>query len=263
MEPLDVDRIETDLATDRVGRKILLFRQTASTNDIAGQYRGRAENDGLCVFAEHQTAGRGRQGNRWLAEPGESLLGSVLLIGWTRSAADILTLVSAVATAEAIARAGVSTARIKWPNDVLIGNEKVAGILVETQSTDLWDCVVIGVGINCHQNKAFFEHSGLAGHATSIDLHRPEPVDRNDLARDLIRSLDRWLALALEDRSAVIEAWKRWSSQLGRRVVLEYDRQRFSGHCVGVDPVHGLILHLDRGGVRAFPAQHSHILPTC
>jgi len=262
VEPLDVDRIETGLATDRVGGKILVFRETASTNDIAGQYRLRAENDGLCVFAEHQTAGRGRQGNRWLAEPGESLLGSVLLVGWTRSAADILTLVSAVATTEAVSRTGISTARIKWPNDVLIGDEKVAGILVETHSTGPRDCAVIGVGINCHQGRAFFERAGLAGHATSVDLHRSQPVDRNDLARDLIRSLDRWLALALEDRSAVIEAWKRWSSQLGRRVVLEYDRRRFSGHCVGVDPVHGLILHLDRGGVRAFPARHSHILPT-
>jgi len=120
---------------------------------------------------------------------------------------------------------------------------------------------VIGIGINCHQGPAFFQRAGLAGRATSLDIHRSQPVDRNVLAAALIGRLDHWSSMGADNPEAVIGAWKRFSRQLGHRVVLEYDRRQFSGHCVGVNPVHGLILQLDRGGVRMFPAAHSHVIP--
>ena len=68
---LDADPIQSQLSTSRVGRSLRIYESTASTNDIAWQFPSKAEHDGLCILAEHQTAGRGRGPNRWMSRPGE------------------------------------------------------------------------------------------------------------------------------------------------------------------------------------------------
>ncbi|MBN1817432.1 MAG: biotin--[acetyl-CoA-carboxylase] ligase [Sedimentisphaerales bacterium] len=258
-KPLDADAIEKNLASRRIGKKILIFRETASANDIAWEYSGNPENDGLCVFAEHQTAGRGRHGNRWLAPPGQGLLASILLMDWT-AGADLLTLAAAAATAETIQRRVDAEVRIKWPNDILAGYRKIAGILVESKIGKAAPIYVVGIGINCHQESEFFDRAELAMPATSVDLHRSDPVDRNDLARNLIEQMEDRLAVARQDERVIVEQCMAINSQLGRHLVVEYRRHRFSGTCIGIDPIQGLIMQLDRGGVSMFPACQSRIV---
>ena len=81
IEPLNPDKIETNLKTKRIGKKILIYNSTSSTNDIAFQYAGNIKNDGLVIFAEQQLAGRGRVGRKWCSNRSESVLCSILLIG--------------------------------------------------------------------------------------------------------------------------------------------------------------------------------------
>jgi biotin-(acetyl-CoA carboxylase) ligase len=80
------------------------------------------------------------------------------------------------------------------------------------------------------------------------------------VAKRVLTSLDHWLQVAEQNSPQVIDTWSRLSTQLGQRVALSYNKRRFTGNCIGVDPEKGLILQLDRGGVRMFDAAHTHIV---
>ena len=256
---LDVDAIEAKLRTGLIVRKVLLYRSTSSTSDVAWEYAQNSKNNGLCVFAEQQNTGRGRRGNKWLSSPGQSILCSILLVDFDCEG-ELLTLAAAVGCAEAIDKYTPAGARIKWPNDIIVDNRKIAGILLESRPTRKAGDYVIGIGINCHQTDEFFANADLDMPATSIDLASGSVVDRNLLAAELLNSLDRWLTTARTDIDSVIGRWKQLSTLLGHHVVVEYDQKRFAGHCIGVDPAKGLTLQLENGGVRMFDASHTTIL---
>jgi len=247
---LDPDEITAGLRTKRVGSRVLVYDSTSSTNDAAAEYARNKQNDGLVIFAEQQTAGRGRAGNKWLSTRADSILCSIVLTE-NIPPTELLSLLCAVAVAEAV---GIS-ARIKWPNDIMLGGRKVAGILLESKPNG---ACIIGIGINCHQSKDSFA-AELQPIATSIDIETNSVTDRISLARRLLTSIDHWLELAAESGEKVMDQWRNLSIQLGHRVRLIYSGRQFAGNCIGVDPEKGLILQLDTGGIRMFDAAHSTI----
>lgn len=263
---LDPDKIKANLKTKRIGRKILVYDSTSSTNDIAAEYARNKQNDGLVVFAEEQAAGRGRAGNKWLSGRADSILCSIVLIE-NKLDAELLSLTCAVAVAETIGKPGRNQAKIKWPNDIILNGKKVAGILLESKSFPISDCrmpilkskiYVVGIGINCHQKKDAFGKQ-LQSIATSIDAESHSISDRILLAKRLLVSLDHWLEVAANNGDKIIGRWRELSIQLGHRVTLLFNGNKFTGHCVGIDPEKGLVLQLDTGGVRMFDAAHSAI----
>lgn len=257
---LDPDLIRANLRTRRIGRKVLVYDRTASTNDIAAEYARNPDNDGLVVFAEEQTAGRGRSGAAWYSAHGDSLLFSTVLID-SRVKSELLPLTCAVAVADALGQVGDHQAGIKWPNDILLNGRKVGGILVESRQTGKHTAHIIGIGINCHQSVKAFPPE-LRQTATSLDLTGGTRGHRIPLARRVLTSLDHWLDVAEQDSKQVTDAWSRLSTQLHQRVTLSYNGKRFTGNCIGADPEKGLILQLDRGGIRMFHAAHTHIVST-
>jgi len=257
-ELLDPDKIKANLKTKRVGKKILVYNSTSSTNDIAAKYAKDKNNDGLAIFAEEQTEGRGRAGNKWLSRRSDSILSSIALINSTLKA-ELLSLTCAVATAEAIGRPANSEAKIKWPNDILLAGKKVAGILLESKLNNGGNTYIIGVGINCHQMKDSFPPE-LQSTTTSIDIETRTVCDRISLARRLLTSIDHWLEAAENNPGNVTDRWSELSVQLGHRITLLYNGRKFAGNCIGIDPERGLILQLDTGGVRMFDAAQTNIL---
>ena len=259
IDPLDVDVIKKNLRTELIGTEVLVFKSTSSTNDITWEHAKNENNNGLAVFAEEQTAGRGRGGNKWLSGKGESILCSVLLLN-RKCGAELLTLASALAVTECIVEHCGLDAKIKWPNDVVVNGKKIAGILLESRTHNDSSDYVIGIGINCHQQKDFFEASELQMPATSIDIESGQAVERNLLAGVLLRSVDKWVETAEDSSETVVEKWRQMSSQLGHRVTVRYNRKHFTGNCIGLDPAEGLILQLEHGGVRMFDAAHTTII---
>lgn len=257
---LDVDRIKANLKTNRIGRKILVYDSTSSTNDVAAEYARNKQNDGLAVFAEEQTAGRGRAGNKWFGGRADSILCSIVLIE-NQIGAELLSLTVAVAVAETIGRQGKSQAKIKWPNDIMLNGKKVAGILLESKSLPISrsKIYIVGIGINCRQKAESFPDE-LQQIATSIDAESHSISDRILLAKRLLSSLDHRLEVAANDGEKVIDRWRELSIQLGHRVTLVFNGAKFVGHCIGIDPEKGLILQLDTGGVRMFDAAHSTVV---
>jgi BirA family transcriptional regulator, biotin operon repressor / biotin---[acetyl-CoA-carboxylase] ligase len=254
--PLNHDSITNNLRTQLVGRHVVVYRNTASTNDLVWRYAADRTNDGIAVFAEEQTSGRGRGGHKWLSWDSKSLLCSILLLD-TKISGDLLTLAAGVAVAEAIGRCGRDTASIKWPNDVMLGNRKVAGILIESKTLRNAAACVVGIGVNCCQSHGDFGPD-LADSAISIEMATGTPCDRNTVAKRLLVALDEWFAVATEEPRKVTDAWLELCNQLNHRITLQYNNHRYAGTCVGVDPQQGLIVQLDSDGIRMFDAAHTH-----
>jgi BirA family biotin operon repressor/biotin-[acetyl-CoA-carboxylase] ligase len=253
---LSHDIITRNLRTKLIGREFVIFRKTASTNDAAWRYAADTARHGLTVFAESQAAGRGRNGNKWNGGEAKSILCSVLLLD-DRASAETLTLAAGIAVAQTIGKCGRYEARIKWPNDVTLGNRKIAGVLIESRTVGGKTAYVIGIGVNCCQSKKDFGPE-LAETATSIDIETGGTCDRNDVARRLLLAMDEWLAAAFREPHIVTDAWLELCCQLHRRISLQYNDRTYTGNCIGVDPSKGLMVQLDRGGIRMFDAARTH-----
>lgn len=255
-EPLNKIRIEKSLLRER---KVVVFNRTASTNDVAWEYAKGKASDGLVVLAEEQTKGRGRRNNSWQSVGGASILCSFVQKK-TFLEPELLTLTIAVAISDAVGKCCGVFPRIKWPNDLFLNGKKIGGILLESRiNNGCRDCVV-GFGINCNQDQVFFKKHHLSKIATSIFLESDRFIDRDTLVAEILNSVDDCLQLAQKDPDSVILKWRQKSLLLGHRVTVEYNRKQFSGQCVNIDPVNGLVLQLDRGGVRMFDAAHSTIV---
>lgn len=257
---MDPDEISANLKTKRIGKKILVYDSTSSTQAIAAEYAKNPDNNGLVIFAEEQTAGRGRAGNKWHSARSDSILCSVVLTE-SRLSAELLSLTCAVAVAEAIGKPARNQAKIKWPNDVMLSGKKIAGILLESRSLPISKSkiFVAGIGINCHQKKESFPEE-LQPVATSMDIESRTTTDRISLAKRLLTSIDDWLDVAQTNTEKVTDRWRELSIQLDHRIALVFNGRKFAGHCIGVDPEKGLILRLDTGGVRMFDAAHTTIV---
>ncbi len=174
----------------RFGRPYLYAETCPSTQRLLGPEQA----EGAVAVAEEQTEGRGRLGRTWVSPPGVSILCSVLLEPAVETARlPELTVVAGEACAEAIARVTGLEPRIKLPNDVLLGERKVAGILAEARDGR----VVLGIGINVNVEPAELPQD-VPKPATSLLGELGEPVDRAELLVTLLESLeqhyDRWLA---------------------------------------------------------------------
>ncbi len=185
------EELQADLGSAVIGRKIIVLEQTGSTNDAILQLAAADSNEGLVLFAEHQTAGRGQHGNRWESAAGKGLWFSILL----RPRIDLasspqLTTWAAEAISGAIQNEFPLTPTIKPPNDVQIAECKVAGVLVEMRARqNAPHLAIAGIGVNANQSRQDFPRE-LQGRAISLAMALGEQVDRQKFAIALLRKLD-------------------------------------------------------------------------
>ena len=182
--------LQAELGGVIIGREIIVIEQTGSTNDAILQIANANLDEGLVVFAEHQSAGRGQRGNRWESAARKGLWFSILL----RPKIDIansprLTAWAAGAISRAIQNEFSITPTIKLPNDVQIDGRKVAGVLVEMRAQEkAAHLAIAGIGVNLNQS-GFPE--GLQDKAISLAMALGRKVDRQKFAITLLRDLDR------------------------------------------------------------------------
>jgi BirA family biotin operon repressor/biotin-[acetyl-CoA-carboxylase] ligase len=221
-----------------LGRPRLHLRETASTNDRARELAAQGAPHGTLVTAAAQSAGRGRQGRTWSAPPGHALLMSLVL----REAHPLLPLAAAVGVAEAIG----DDARIKWPNDVLLSDRKVAGILAEGRPQEGW--AVLGIGVNVAVR---VEDLPPELHATAATLGR-EPSDVEPFLGSVLAALTRSLSLPPLE---ILDAWRGRDALLGRQVSWSAG----SGTAAGIDGEGRLVVELAAGGRTALDAGEVHL----
>ena len=233
-----------------LGSAVWAFESTASTNDLALSAARAGEPHGLVIVADGQTEGRGRQGRVWHSPAGENLLVSILLRPTlTLVDAPLLALSAGLALRAAVASivGERSDLGVKWPNDLLCGGKKLAGILIETQvqGSELLG-VVTGVGLNLG-TRVFPPE--LAENATSLSLLGAEGLSREAVLVSVLAELERGLtAFQRGGRGALVPELIRYDVLRGRRVEVEGVR----GRAEGID-VNGRLLVRDALG-------HQHAL---
>ena len=192
LDRLIVNEMQAGLGAAVIGRQITVLEQTDSTNDAILRIWTPNSEEGLVIFAEHQTAGRGQRGNRWESTAGKGLWFSILL----RPRIDInnsprLTAWAAEAISDVIRNEFFLKTTIKLPNDVQIDGRKVGGVLVEMRAQEKAPHLAIaGIGINVNQSLEDFPKK-LRGRAISLAMALDRQVDRQKLAIALLRNLDR------------------------------------------------------------------------
>jgi BirA family transcriptional regulator, biotin operon repressor / biotin---[acetyl-CoA-carboxylase] ligase len=192
LDRLIADQLKAELPCSIIGREIIVFEQTNSTNDAILQVASSSlTHEGLVLFAEHQTAGRGQRGNRWESTTGKGLWFSILLRPEIQlSDSGRLTIWAIEAISDVIrAEVGLEPA-IKFPNDVQINERKVAGVLVEMRAQDkARHLAVVGIGINVNQCRDDFP-AELQDKAISLAMALGRQVARQELAFALLQNLD-------------------------------------------------------------------------
>ncbi len=245
--PLDADGLRHRLTrADGLWRCVTVVRQTGSTNaDLLEAARAGAE-EGLVLVAEEQTAGRGRLGRTWSAPPRAALTFSVLLrpadvpptrLGW-------LPLLTGLAVASAVREQAGLPASLKWPNDVLVAERKLAGILAEAHG----DAVVVGVGLNVTLSPAELP----APAATSLLIEDAASTDRAALLAAILTGLGlRYQAWRADPDTARLRAdYLRWCATIGRPVRAELPGgAALTGTAEDVDEAGRLVLRTAGGPV--------------
>jgi BirA family biotin operon repressor/biotin-[acetyl-CoA-carboxylase] ligase len=189
---LRADQIRNSLGDCTIGREIIVFEQTTSTNDAILREAFPSTPEGLVVFAEHQTAGRGQRSNKWESTAGRGLWFSILL----RPQIDVrdsarLTNWSAQTVADTVCGEFGLEATVKQPNDIYVATRKIAGVLAELRAQEAAPhFAILGIGINVnHQSNDFSEE--LRERAASLAMLLNRQVNRETLAIALLRNLDR------------------------------------------------------------------------
>ncbi|MDQ1479721.1 MAG: BirA family transcriptional regulator [Actinomycetota bacterium] len=222
--------------------EIRWFTAIDSTNRHLLLEAARGCGEGVVAVADEQTAGRGRHGRTWVAAPGAALLASVLLRpDLPPERLHLVTLAVGVAASEAVAAVGGFDAGLKWPNDLVVDDRKLAGILAEAAGTRSAGtgsagtgsggagAVVVGMGLNLRSD-AFAPE--IADTATACDRHAAHAVDRAELLVAWLLRLDHWLG----SLDHVVTAATSRSATLGRDVHVELARDSFSGVATGMTP---------------------------
>jgi BirA family biotin operon repressor/biotin-[acetyl-CoA-carboxylase] ligase len=192
MKPLDAAIIRDRAATRIIGREVIVVGETGSTNDLVFERSNEATPEGLVIFAESQTAGRGQRGNTWFSPPRLSLLFSILLRPRiaTSEVTRLTTWLAEGVAANVRAQFGVD-ATVKWPNDIYLGAAKLAGVLVEMRAVaGAPHRAIAGIGLNVNHRARDFPDQ-LRDRATSLAIVLGRELDRTELAAALLRDLDR------------------------------------------------------------------------
>jgi len=246
------------LGTKIIGRKIYYFERVSSTMDVAMQLGNQNVPEGTLVVAESQTKGRGRLGRSWTSPKYKGIyLSLILKPDILPACAPVLTLMAAVSICEGIKQVSGIEPQIKWPNDILIHNKKLGGILTELEAElDAISFVIIGIGLNVNN-----ESNELPREATSLKeakknlSARQDNINRIELLKEILRKIeDNYLILLKKSSSPILEKWRSYSITLGRRVEVICHRQHFGGEAMDIDTDGGLLVRRDSGIIEKFMA---------
>ncbi|MGA2802080.1 MAG: biotin--[acetyl-CoA-carboxylase] ligase [Verrucomicrobiota bacterium] len=235
--------------TKIIGRDVRVFEQTTSTNDVIEKLARDGVKEGVVVFAESQTKGRGRLGRKWISPAHKGLWFSLLLRPDLRpQEATQLTVASATALCRAIHSETGLNPEIKWPNDILVHGKKVAGILTEMSAElDRVQHVILGIGVNMNMSAGEFQPE-LRKLATSLKIESGRAILRADLATAILYELDRnYARVCAGGFAAIADEWEAHCTTIGRDVTIQIGERRLRGRAESLSDEGALLLRTEHG----------------
>jgi len=240
--------VRAELGDHPIGRNIVHYFRTESTNAVALKLAADGAEHGTVVVAEEQTAGRGRLGRTWFSERGTGIYISIILRPpLAPAAAPVLTLMAGLAGQRAVSSVTGLSVDIRWPNDLLINGKKVCGILTEMSAeVDRLHAVVLGVGINVNHS---LMPPDLENIATSLRMEAHRAISRVQVLVALLREIERYYQLLLKSgNNAITERWEAASTFAhGKRVRVVTAAGEALATTTGLDPSGALKVQYDDG----------------
>ncbi len=236
------EKILNQLETAWAGKTCLCFDTLESTNDCAKELAKRQSVHGTLVVTRHQTAGRGRRGRSWECSPGDAIAMSLCLepaFAPERSAG--LTLVAALAVAEAIREVTMTRPQIKWPNDIVVNGKKVCGILTELLSKPEGYAVVIGIGVNVNTMEFPEEIREIAG---SLKLETGKEIPKEALIASVMKYFEQFYEqfVQTEDLSLLKDRYEEMLANRGKQVRVLDPNGVYEGIAGGINRFGNLIV---------------------
>jgi len=246
------DEIRDGLDTRIIGKTdILHLKETDSTNLQAKILAAEGAPEGTLVVAENQHSGRGRKGRTWFSPPGLGIYSSLILRpGISPTEAPGITLMTAVAAVEAVISLTGIPARIKWPNDIMVKNRKIAGILTEISTEmDSVDFIVVGFGMNVNTPAEGFP-SDIKEIATSVYAETGERFQRVKILQAYLKNFEMYYEIFKNKGfPGIRKKWKSFTDIIGKKVTVKKVVGEIFGKVVDIDPEGVLILQDENGEI--------------
>ncbi len=252
---MEISEIKKHLATETVGRKLFVYAEVGSTNDVLRKLAGEdTAADGTVVVSDSQTAGRGRLGRKWVSPAGRNLyLSALFRPKISPQESPVFTFLASCALVEVFSGYGISAA-IKWPNDILVGGRKISGVLTELATSDgATDYLVIGIGVNLNLPEEYLrrEMEDISEKTTSLSILLGEDVSREKFCAELISALDRFYGeFRRRGTRAIVAMWTEKWGFLGKEVSVDVSGEVIRGVVESVDGNGFLYLRTDGGDLR-------------
>jgi BirA family biotin operon repressor/biotin-[acetyl-CoA-carboxylase] ligase len=241
--------IQAGLGTDQIGKKVHFFLNVDSTNTAAFRLALNGAFEGEVVVVESQHGGKGRMGRQWESPPGVNIYLSIILRPpFPPSKIPLITLMTAVACAEAIEEVTGLVPAIKWPNDLLINDKKLGGILTEADmEMDRINFIIVGIGINVNMPRSAFPPS-IKDTATSLQEVLGKQVSRVTIIQALLQKFELWYTRFKEGKGeAITRRWEELAQIKGKEVSVGFMGDIVQGQALEID-ADGALLVQEAGG---------------
>lgn len=241
--------IKNKLATKYVGQQIHFFKTINSTNIMAKELANHGAVNGTIVVTEKQEQGRGRLGRQWISPQGKGIWFSLILTPEiSPTEAPKYTILAGVAVAKVINRyIGIKTG-IKWPNDILVNEKKVCGILTEMNAEiDKVNYIIVGIGINVNINKSSFP-AEIKDIATSLSAESGHKVDRVGLLQEILGELEQLNEQFINGNfNNILAQWRQLSVTINKPVTITMLKEQFTGIAVDIEQDGSLVIQKENG----------------
>ncbi len=228
-----------------IGREIFFYEKVGSTNTVASNLAEEVA-EGTVIIADTQEKGRGRLGRVWVSPPGENIYMSIILQPQIETKdATLITIMAAVASANALRKITGLNISIKWPNDLMCHERKIGGILTELK-TDQKGILfsVIGIGINVNTDIDAFPED-VREIATSVKNETGKLFLREEIVAEILNEIHNWyMILKAMKREVLLAEWQRLTSTLGKEVIVVIGQETYKGFAEAIDDEGMLILRL-------------------
>ena len=243
--------IQRGLSTNYIGKEIYYFPELKSTNIMAKEkalHRAEGMDEGTLIIAEKQSAGKGRLGREWFSPAGGIWLSIILYPQLFPSYISRITLMTAVAVVKAIKVCTQIESQIKWPNDILINEKKVCGILTEMSAElDIINWVVVGIGINANIDLRDFPED-IQENTISLKETSGKEISRVKLVQTFLQEFEKYYEkLKRKEFSSILKEWKSCSHTLGKKIRVDIGERIITGEAIEINESGALILKKEDG----------------
>ena len=248
---MKAERIKQGLKTRFIGKKIFLFHNTSSTNDVAKKLASKEVEAGTVVISEIQSDGRGRFSRRWFSPAGGLWFSIILKLRIKPHEMFKLTFLLAVVVVRTLRKKFNLNAQIKWPNDVLINGKKVCGILSEmiTTFSGITNLIIVGIGINANIDLDSLPRH-LQSSVTSLKNELKKEIDREVLLSTFLMEFENYYILLIDGKfNHILKEWMDLNCVLNTYVEVKSLDGTIKGQAVGIDKDGALLIKLENGSV--------------